>query len=70
MFKDFFYFEFVFMFVDEVDESCLNNVKVKCGLCFFLLCVLDYLVMGDLELVLLFGKFEEKVKKNIVEIGI
>lgn len=34
MFRDFYYFEFVLMFLDEVDESCLNDVKVKCGLCF------------------------------------
>lgn len=69
MFRDFYYFEFVFMFLDEVDESCLNDVKVKCGLCFVVFCVFDYLVMGDIEVVLLFGKLEEILDKNIVELG-
>lgn len=69
MFRDFYYFEFVFMFLDEVDESCLNDVKVKCGFNFLVFCIFDYLVMGDIEVVLLFGKLEEILDKNIVELG-
>ena len=69
-FKDFFHPEFVPMFVDEVDESRLNNAKAKCGPRPSSSCVSDYLATGDLELALSSGKSEEKAKKNIAEIGI
>lgn len=67
-FKDFFHPEFVPMFVDEVDESLLNNAKSKCGPRPSPSCVTDYLATGDIELALSSGKSEEKAKKNTAEL--
>lgn len=58
------------MFVDEVDESLLNNAKSKCGPRPSPSCVSDYLATGDIELALSSGKSEEKAKKNTAELGI
>lgn len=68
-FRDFYHPEFVPMFLDEVDESRLNDAKAKCGLNPSASCISDYLATGDIEVALSSGKSEEKSDKNIAELG-
>lgn len=57
------------MFLDEVDESRLNDAKAKCGPRPAASCVSDYLATGDIEVALSSGKSEETSDKNIAELG-
>lgn len=68
-FRDFYHPEFVPMFLDEVDESRLNDAKAKCGPRPSASCVSDYLATGDIALALSSGKSEETSQKNIAELG-
>uniref|UniRef100_A0A8W8MTE0 Uncharacterized protein n=2 Tax=Magallana gigas TaxID=29159 RepID=A0A8W8MTE0_MAGGI len=67
-FRDFYHPEFVPMFLDEVDESRLNDAKAKCGLNPSASCISDYLATGDIEVALSSGKSEETSNKNIAEL--
>lgn len=68
-FRDFYHPEFVPLFLDEVDESRLNEAKAKCGLSPSASCISDYLATGDIEVALSSGKSEETSDKNIAELG-
>lgn len=68
-FMDFYHPEFVPMFLDEVDESRINDAKAKCGPRPSASCVSDYLATGDIALALSSGKSEETSHKNIAELG-
>lgn len=68
-FRDFYHPEFVPMFLDEVDESRINDAKAKCGPRPSASCVSDYLATGDIALALSSGKSEETSQKNIAELG-